>query len=79
MPKLPTLTDVYQARKRIRSLIWKTPLVPSPELAKLTQALALFRGQGGIRAEKRNQVALTKRNVVLTIHVFSHATLGSTL
>lgn len=38
MPTLPTLTDIFQARKRISPLVWKTPLVPAPELARLTGA-----------------------------------------
>jgi threonine dehydratase len=33
MEILPTLHDGFQARARIQSLIWETPLIPSPNLA----------------------------------------------
>ncbi|MFP4350589.1 MAG: threonine/serine dehydratase [Desulfococcaceae bacterium] len=33
MERLPTLHDGFQARARIQSLIWETPLIPSPDLA----------------------------------------------
>ena len=33
MENIPTLHDAYKAHTRIRSMIWKTPLIPSPDLA----------------------------------------------
>jgi threonine dehydratase len=38
MRKMPALQDAYQAHARIKPMIWETPLIVSPDLAKKTGA-----------------------------------------
>ena len=38
MERMLTLHDAFQAHARIRPMIWETPLIPSPDLAKETGA-----------------------------------------
>jgi threonine dehydratase len=36
--KMPTLHDVFQARSRIKSMVWRTPVIDSPDLASTSRA-----------------------------------------